>query len=96
MDATMEEYQFIMKNDVWDIDLRLEGKLVVSYKRIYKIKHVRYGIIDKYKERFAARGFSHKEGAYYEETFSLDTKYTSIKTIIFLPQLWVGDYMRWM
>ena len=58
----IEEYQSIMKNDVWDIVPRLEGKLVVTSKWIYKIKHATYGSIEKYKERFVARGFYQKEG----------------------------------
>jgi hypothetical protein len=39
-DAMAEEYQSILKNDVWDIVLRPEGKSVVTSKWIYKIKHV--------------------------------------------------------
>jgi predicted metal-dependent hydrolase len=39
-DAMMEEYQSIMKNDVWEFVLRPEGKLDVTSKWIYKIKHV--------------------------------------------------------
>ena len=35
----MEEYQSIMKNDVWDVVPRPEGKFVVTSKWIYKIKH---------------------------------------------------------
>jgi hypothetical protein len=31
----IEEYQSIMKNDVWDIVSRLEGKSVVTSKCIY-------------------------------------------------------------
>ena len=42
-----EEYQSIMKNDVWDIVSKLENKSVVSLKWIYKIKHVADGIIEK-------------------------------------------------
>jgi hypothetical protein len=30
----MEEYPYIMKNDVWDIVLRHEGKFVVTSKCI--------------------------------------------------------------
>ena len=58
----IEEYQSIMKNDVWEIVLRLEKKSVVTSKWIYKIKHATYGNIKKHKERFVAQGFSHKEG----------------------------------
>ena len=54
----IEEYQSIMKNDVWDVVLRSEGKSVVTSKWIYKIKHAAHGSIEKYKARFVARGFS--------------------------------------
>jgi hypothetical protein len=80
-DAMMEEYQSIMKNDVWEIVPRPKGKSVVTSKWIYKIKHATDGSI-KYKARFFTRGFSQKEGVDYEETFSPIARYTSIKTII--------------
>jgi hypothetical protein len=57
-DAMMEEYTSIMKNVVWDIVSRLEGKLVVSSNWLYKFKHVLDGNIEKFKTRFVARGFS--------------------------------------
>ena len=58
----MEEYESIMKNDVWEIVSRPEGKSVVTSKWILKIKHVADGSIEKYKARFVTRGFSQKEG----------------------------------
>jgi hypothetical protein len=80
----MEEYQFIMKNDAWDIVPRPEGKFMVTSKWIYKIKCVIDGSIEKYKVRFVARGFSQKEGVDYEETFSPVARYTSIRAVISL------------
>ena len=56
----IEEYQSIMKNDVWNVVPRLEGKLAITSKWIYKIKHDVDGNIEKYKERFVAPGFSQK------------------------------------
>ena len=47
-----------MKNDVWDVVPRPEGKLVVTSKWIYKIKHAADGSIEKYKARFIVYGFS--------------------------------------
>jgi hypothetical protein len=73
----MEEYQFIMKNDVWDVVLRPEGKSVVTSKWIYKIKHVADDSIEKYKARFMARGFSQREGEDYDETLSTEDSYGS-------------------
>ena len=57
-DGMIEEYQSIMKNDVWDVVPRPKGKSVVTSKWIYKIKHAADGSIEKYKARFVARGFS--------------------------------------
>ena len=51
-----------MKNDVWDIVPKPQGKSLVSSKWIYKIKHTVDGSIEKHKARFVARGFSQKEG----------------------------------
>jgi hypothetical protein len=75
-DAMTEEYQSIIKNDVWEIVPRPNSKDVVSSRWLFKIKHVVDGSIEKYKARFVACGFSQKEGIDYEETL--------IKTIIAL------------
>jgi hypothetical protein len=78
----MEEYQSIMKNDVWEVVPRPEGKSIVTSKWIYKIKHAANGSIEKYKERFVARGFSQKEGEDYDKKFAPVAKHTSIISII--------------
>jgi hypothetical protein len=74
----MEEYHSIMKNDVWGLVRRLEGKSAVDSRWIFKIKHTKDGSIEKYKARFVAKGFSQREGVDYEETFAPVAKYTSI------------------
>lgn len=79
-----EQYDSIMKNDVWEIFLRLSDKYTITSKWIYKINHTAYGSINKYKARFVARGFSQKEWIDYEETFSPTTRYTTIRSLIFL------------
>ena len=79
-----EEYQSIIKNNVWEIVPRPKSKDVVSSKWLYKIKHVDDGSVEKYKARFVARDFSQKEGIDYEEKFTHVAIYTSIRTIIAL------------
>ena len=63
-----------MKNDVWDIVPKPEGKRVVSSKWIYKIKHIANRSIEKYKAIFVARGFFQKEGINSEEIFTPGSK----------------------
>ena len=46
-DAMVEEYNSIMKNEVWDIVPRSKDKSVVTSKWIYKIKHVADGSIEE-------------------------------------------------
>ena len=84
VDAMVEEYQSIIKNDVWEIVPRPKDKSVVSSKWISKTKHSADGSIETYKERFVARGFSHKEGIDYEDTFELVSRYTSFRNILSL------------
>ena len=55
-DAMVEEYQSIMKNDVWEIVSRPEEKSIVISRWLYKIKHGANVSIEKYKAIFVARG----------------------------------------
>ena len=86
----IEEYQSIMKNDVWYVVPRPEGKSVVTSKWIYKIKHAADSSIEKYKQRFVSRGLSYKEGIDYEETFAPVARCTSIRSVLALAVV-----MKW-
>ena len=78
----VEEYESIMRNDVWEVVPRPEGKLVVTSRWIYKVKYAADGNIEKHKARFVARGFSQVEGIDYDETFAPVARYTSIRTVM--------------
>ena len=65
-EAMVEEYDSIMKNQVWEVLPRPEGKRVVGARWIYKVKHAADRSVEKYKVRFVAKGFSRKEGIDYE------------------------------
>jgi len=62
----------------------------VHSKWIYKTKHSADASIEKYKARFMAREFSHKEGIYYVETFAHVERYTSIRTTLAITAI-----MKW-
>ena len=65
-DAMTEEYESIIKNDVWEVVPRPQDKTVVTSKLLYKIKHAADGSTEKCKAHFVARGFSQKEGIDYD------------------------------
>ena len=72
----IEEYNSIMKNDVWEIVLRPKGKW------LYKIKHSTHGSIEKYMPCFVACEFQQAEGVDYDKTFTSVARYSSIKAMI--------------
>ena len=84
VDAMVKEYDSIVRNSASEIVPRLEGKLVVGSRWIYKVKQAADGSENKYKARFVAWGFSQIEGIDYEETFAPVTRYSSIWTILAL------------
>jgi len=94
-DSTVEEYDSIFKNDVWDVVPRSSDKSVVSSIWIYKVKKAIDGSVEKQKEIFVARGFSQVEGIDYEDTFPPVERYSSIRPILsLLVQMgWKIHYM---
>ena len=80
----VEEYDSIMKKQIWEVVSRPQGKKVVGSRWIYKLKHAADESMEKYKVRFMAKGFSQKEGIDYEKTFAPVARYSSIRTIISL------------
>ena len=54
VDAMVEEYESIVRNNAWEIVPRLVGKSVVGSRSIYKVKKAVDGSVEKYKARFFA------------------------------------------
>ena len=84
VDSKVEEYESIIKKNAWEVIPRLVGKSVIGSRWIYKVKQETYESVENYKARFVAWGFSQVEGIYYEETFALVARYSSIKYILSL------------
>eukprot|EP00253_Pinus_taeda_P026252 PITA_26252 len=80
----VEEYDSIVRNNVWDVVARPENMSVVSSRWLYKVKQAANGSVEKHKARFVARGFSQVEGIDYDENFSLVVRYSSIRSMLAL------------
>ena len=63
----------------WILVKNENNRKVVSCKWIFRYKEGIKGIEEaRFKARLVARGFTQKEGIYYNEIFSLVVKHTSI------------------
>lgn len=58
VDEIVEEYEFIMKKNVWEVVPILANKLVVGLRWILKVKDAADKIIEKYTTIFVTKGFS--------------------------------------
>ena len=48
VDAMVEEYESIIRNNAWEVVPRPVGKLVVGSRWIYKVKQAADGSVEKY------------------------------------------------
>lgn len=82
--SMVEEYESIMKNNVWEVVQRPLDKSIVGSRWIFKVKHAANERIEKYKAIFVAKGFYQFEGIDYGETFAPIARYSSIRSILAL------------
>ena len=71
-DSTVEEYESIVKNGIWDVVPRPKEKYLVTSK----------WLIENYQEKFMERGFSQKEGEDYHNILAPIACYTTIRSIV--------------
>ena len=81
-DAMVEEYDSIFNKSAWEIVPRLDDKSMVGSRWIYKVKKAANGILEKYKAKFVAWGFSQIKGIDYDETSAPIAWYSSIRSIL--------------
>jgi hypothetical protein len=83
-EAMEDEMRSMIANQVWKLEEILEGVKTVGCKWVYKIKHDFKGNIDRFKTRLMAKGFTRREGIYYNETFLLVSSKDSFRIIMAL------------
>ena len=81
-----EEIKFMKDNDIWDLVPLPERAKPIGCKWIFKIKIKRdsKGNVERFKACLVVKGFTHKEGIDYKETFSLVSLKDSFRTIMAL------------
>lgn len=81
IDEMEEEMQSLRENNTFTLTSLPEGKEAVGGRCVYAIKND-VDLSNKYKARYAAKGYSQKMGVDYEETFSPTANLTSIRVLM--------------
>jgi hypothetical protein len=76
------EFEALLRNRTWHLVLHKKGSNVIDYKWVYKVNKKADGSVDQYKARLVARGFKHRYGIDYEDTFSPVVKAVTIRIIL--------------
>lgn len=81
-DAVTDELEKLFSLGTFEyVDLP-PGKETVDTKWVFTIKYTPTGLVDRFKARLVARGFSQREGDDFWETFSPTIRYESIRLIL--------------
>ena len=84
MDVIKDEMDYMMKNQVWKLVGLPPPHKSIGNKYIFKIKRRVDGMIDKFKTRLVAKGFTQIERVDYEKTFSSVVRIASIGIVLAL------------
>ncbi|TYJ98102.1 gag/pol protein [Cucumis melo var. makuwa] len=90
MDLEMES---MYSNSVWTLVDQPNNVKPIGCKWIYKRKRDQAGKVQTFKARLMAKGYTQKEGIYYEETFSLVAMLKSIRILLSIATFY--DYEIW-
>lgn len=80
--AVSEELEALWRNCTFIIVPKPKNRELVSSKWVFKIKYTSTAVIERFKARLCARGFSQKYGIDYEETFAPTLRFESLRMLI--------------
>jgi hypothetical protein len=81
-DTIEDELLKLQVLDTWELTDLPEGKKPVGCKWVFTVKYTPTGLLDKFKARLVAQGFSQVPGEDFLETFSPTVRFESLRTLL--------------
>ena len=73
----------LIANGTWELVKKpKKGTNIITSKWVFKIKYTSSGLIDRYKARLVARGFTQVHGIDFEETFAPTLRLESLRMLL--------------
>jgi hypothetical protein len=85
--AMLDEFNALMRNDMWSLVARPAGVNVVIGKWTFHHKFNHDGTLSRYKARWVVRGFTQQHGVDYDETFSPVVKPATIRLVLSIASM---------
>lgn len=83
-DAMTRKMESLMANGVWTLQNLPTGKQVVGRRWVYETKLGPDGSVSRFKAQLVAQGFTQRQGADYDETFSPVVRGESVRSVLAL------------
>ena len=83
-EAMESEYLSLMQNDTWELVPPPEGQSIVGSKWVLKVKRNADGIVDRFKARLVAQGYTQTQCVDYNEVYAPVARYSAIRSLLAL------------
>ena len=78
VEAALKEIKAHVQNGTWELAQLPPGKRAIGSRWVFKIKRMPEGLVDKYKARLVAQGFSQIPGIHYREVFMSTARFAAV------------------